>query len=806
MTHPVWTPLANYDQPDKALIEKAPMLLVRMRAGGAVLDADAATFAGYRAEEIVGRAFWLEVAHPEDRWRLTDALRRTVEDQAKTTVSVRFLTPLQELRLARLYLLPAPPDAPAEVEAFAFDVTEWTDFETGLLQREAFYRAFLEQNPMGMLHLDAAGLVTFENHAFRQIVGEGVEEAWIGRRLADIPGLDAGFKPLIDRMLGEGTPVHGAPTTYQRADDAPPAHLVVHGAAIRQPDGVILGGVMMIEDVTRQCLRDEEWRLRDRYEKAEAALREAVLADLNDIVFLHEAAAILGETTHADRIHVLIHLGDEGHCATRATWARDAHDEPFSLYVDSGLYPALRAAVVQGHSLYLRQGETPAGAEGLLELTEAGDVLWAPFFDTGRLGGFVLFERLTSPPETSPDGWPPPEQRLIERLARHFEALWSWIQVGQRYRFTVATIDDCLFTFSFSPTDARRYLFITPQINALTGYEAEDVLARSGATWSWVERLVHDDDRAAVRGHDQALRHGRESRITYRVEHRDGSLRWLSEQATPYHDAAGHVTVSGILTDITEQKDAQAILLSAREQAASASRLKSTFVATMSHELRTPLGAVNGFADLLADELAEWETQTGQALPPQIHEFADAVRQNAKRLLMLADDLFVLSNMEIGALQLERAALRLPPVVHRAADKVAGLLAEKGVALEVDLDPADPVVLGDAHRIEQVLDHLLANAAKFTDAGCVAVRTRRAAAAVLIEVADTGIGIAPAHLDWLFTPFLQEDNGLNRRYPGAGLGLALVKRLLDAMGGRIEVESEKGKGSTFRVFLPTAEG
>ena len=127
------------------------------------------------------------------------------------------------------------------------------------------------------------------------------------------------------------------------------------------------------------------------------------------------------------------------------------------------------------------------------------------------------------------------------------------------------------------------------------------------------------------------------------------------------------------------------------------------------------------------------------------------------------------------------------------------------IHLEIDLDSADPVVLGDAQRIEQVLDHLLANAAKFTDAGRVAVRTRSAGDEVLIEVADTGIGIEQAHLDKLFTPFLQEDNRLNRRYQGVGLGLALVKRLLDVMGGRIEVDSEKGKGATFRVFLPAAE-
>jgi PAS domain S-box-containing protein len=678
-------------------------------------------------------------------------------------------------------------------------VTEQTEVEAVLLQSEALYRVFLEQSPMGILHLDAAGVVTFENHAFRQIVGEGVEDAWIGRHPAAIPGLEPHLKPLISRMLEDGTPLRGAAATYRRRGASAPSHLVVHGSPIRQPGGAIVGGVMMIEDVTEARRRADELRLRDRYVKAETALREAVLADLNETVFVHEAAAILGETAGADRVHVLIHLGDEGHCATRAVWTAAAAYDSFSLYIDSGLYPALRDAVVNGRSLHLRLSEAAEGAKALLRLTEAEEVIWMPFFDAGRLGGFVLLERIALPDEA----WPAVEHRLIERLVRLFEALWSWVQVGQRYRLTVATIEDCLFTFSFDAA-ARHYLFITPQIKALTGYGAEAVLAGGRPAWWWLETLVHPDDRDAVRAHDETLRHGRKSRLVYRVRHADGGLRWLSEYATPHHDA-GRITVSGILTDVTEQKDAEEILLNAREQVASASRLKNTFVATMSHELRTPLGALNGFADLLTDELAEWEGQTGATLPPQIHEFTEAVRQNARRLLMLADDLFVLSNMESGALRLEQAAVLLHPLVRRAADAVALHLREKNVALQVDLVPADLVVLGDACRLEQVLNVLLSNAVKFTDTGRVAVSTRRSGNHILLEVADTGIGISREHLGKLFTPFLQEDDRLNRRYDGTGLGLALAKRLLDLMNGRIEVASEKGRGTVFRVFLSAAE-
>ncbi len=805
MTESAWKIIPRSAQALSPLPEAAPVLVVHMQADGSVhhADVEGGSFSGYALKHIIGRPFWLDVVHDEDRWKLQEVLQKTAEEHRRTTLSIRFTTARGAVRLARIYLLPAAPGADADIEAIAFDETDQTEAEAVLLQSDALYRAFLEQSPMGILHLDASGLVTFENHAFRQIVGEGVDDAWIGRHIADIPGLTASLKPLIGRMLQEGTPLRGEAATYLRAAHEP-AHLIVHGAPIQQPSGTIVGGAMMIENVTEHHQRTNELRLRDRYVHAEATLREAVLADLNETICVHEAAAILGETTGADRVHLLIHLGDEGHCATRAVWTRDVTCEPFSLYIDSGLYPALRSAVVNNRSLHLDLSGTSSRTKDLFALTEANEVIWTPFFDAGRLGGFVLVERMARPGEKPYAPWKPAEQRLIERLVGLFEALWSWVQVGQRYRLTVATIEDCLFTYSFTDK-TRYYLFITPQIKALTGYDAENVLGSGTGAGVWWQSLVHPEDRSRVQAHDEALRHGREGRITYRIRHADGTLRWLSEYASPHHDAAGRITISGIVTDVTERKDAEEILLNAREQVASASRLKSTFVTTMSHELRTPLGAINGFADLLADELAEWEGQNGMMLPPQVHEFTEAVRQNAKRLLMLADDLFVLSNMEIGTLQLECTAVPLHPLIKRAIKPITTTIAEKNLVLQLTLSPTNLVALGDAYRIEQVLDNLLSNAAKFTETGYIRVSTRYSGDQIEIEVKDTGIGIGEKHLGKLFMPFVQEDSRLNRSYEGTGLGLALVKRLLDLMHGHIEVESKQGKGSTFRVFLPAAQ-
>ena len=788
----------------KSLIEKGPAYRLRLDATGRVqqMGPRIASLLEHPQEQIIGAPLSLNVVHPEDRWKLNEAIRRVREEVRQVALSVRFLTQSQDLRFAQLYLVPTLAETPVQIDVLAFDVTEETGLETMLLHSEALYRTFLEQSPMGILHLDASGMVTFENHPFRQIVGEAVEDAWIGRRVEDISGLDAHLKPLVARMLNEGQSIQAVDASYRRAEAHLPVRLVVHGSPIRQPGGEIVGGVLMIEDVTEQRQREEELLLRDRYERAEMALRDVVLTDLSEDLFLHNAAAIFGETSNADRVHLLVHIGTEGHVSTRATWGRDTGEEVYSLYVRTGDYPRLRSAVINGNNLHLHAGNVSDAARALLDISEAEEAVWAPFYDTGRFGGVALFERSQLPTEASVGFWSHIEQRLMDRLIRLFETLWSWIQVGQRYRLTVATIDDCLFTCSFARDGSRRYLFITPQVLEMTGYGADEVLARSDAVFSWADTVVHPDDLAAFRAHEKALRNGHESRLTYRIGHKAGTYRWLSEQATPHRDATGRITVSGILTDMTEQKENEEILLSAREQVASASRIKSTFVSTMSHELRTPLGAINGFAELLTTELSEWEAKTGHTLPPQVGEFAEAVRQNASRLLQLTDDLFMLSNLDMGTLQLERTTVALHPVVRRCVGRVAVQLAEKDVRLQLDLAVADLFVMGDAGRIEKVLCHVLSNAAKFTDQGAVSVRTRRINDEVEIQVRDTGIGINAAYMDDLFTPFRQADNRLNRRFEGTGLGLALTKRLLDLMGGRIEVESEVGTGSTFRVFLP----
>ena len=184
-----------------------------------------------------------------------------------------------------------------------------------------------------------------------------------------------------------------------------------------------------------------------------------------------------------------------------------------------------------------------------------------------------------------------------------------------------------------------------------------------------MSEIVHEEDLSLVRAHHRTLQDGHESRITYRINHRDGSIRWLREYATPRTDATGMTAVNGILSDVSEQKAAEIVLLQAKKEAESSDRLKTAFIATMSHEIRTPLGAVNGFAQLPYD------------LPEQVHEFASAISERSQKLLTLVHDLFELSNIEMGKAAMQSKLAEPARLVRASVEKIRLEAERKGLKL-----------------------------------------------------------------------------------------------------------------------------
>ncbi|KAF1081410.1 MAG: hypothetical protein GQF41_2216 [Candidatus Rifleibacterium amylolyticum] len=236
-------------------------------------------------------------------------------------------------------------------------------------------------------------------------------------------------------------------------------------------------------------------------------------------------------------------------------------------------------------------------------------------------------------------------------------------------------------------------------------------------------------------------------------------------------------------------------LQDALEEARSADRLKSAFLATMSHELRTPLNSIIGFTGILRQNLA------GPLNDEQQKQLA-MISKSANHLLSLINDVLDLSKIEARQLQLSIEPFDLKTSIEKVVKTFSPMLAEKQLELAVKLSLGSGMIVSDQRRIEQIMMNLLSNAVKFTEKGKVTLSATRKDDRIIVEISDTGIGIRKEDIDTLFKPFSQIENQLSRRFDGTGLGLSICKRLIDLLKGKIWVESEWNRGSCFGFELP----
>ena len=342
--------------------------------------------------------------------------------------------------------------------------------------------------------------------------------------------------------------------------------------------------------------------------------------------------------------------------------------------------------------------------------------------------------------------------------------------------------------------DATTPTWISDNFTRMTGYDTAQF-----ADPAWGMSQLHPDERDRLLSELPALL--RQERFTreYRFRFRDGTYHWIRDEARVMRDEQGNaIRVFGAWLDITERVHAEEELRRARAAAEGASRAKSDFLAKMSHELRTPLNSIIGFSEMLEDE-------TFGTLNEKQRRSVDNVLTSGRQLLQVINDILDLSKVEAGRMQLAPTELDAGFALAEVRGVIESLARTKGHTVEIEIEPGLPPLLADPGRFRQIMYNLLSNAIKFTpDAGRIQVTARRAAgeAAVEIAVADTGIGIAPIDQERIFREFEQLDSAYVRQQQGTGLGLALTRKLIGLHGGRIWVESEVGRGSTFRFVLP----
>ncbi len=395
-----------------------------------------------------------------------------------------------------------------------------------------------------------------------------------------------------------------------------------------------------------------------------------------------------------------------------------------------------------------------------------------------------------------PDGGGLIEIRETTRTHQQAEQLRQW---GERYDLAMLGSREAVFDFDI----VRHTVVLTPSYWTMLGYTPED------AAWSrlcadpdcWEEHL-HPDDRAAVIAETTKWKtagRGEHFEMTYRMLRKDGEVAWLLCRAITLRDERGHAQrLVGTHTDVTERVWMEQELCEAKMQAEAANRAKSRFLANISHELRTPLNAIIGFAELLRDEVF------GPLGDDAYREYARDIHDGGQHLLTLINQILDLSKIEAGKFELRPEPQDIGHILSSAARMLRERIAQVGLTVTLTLPPNLPALIADGRALTQMVNNLISNAMKFTPpGGSITLSAGHDPQGIWVRVADSGIGIAPEDIPRALASFGQVGLPVNNMQPGTGLGLPLVRALMEQHGGRFDIESTPGVGTKVTLWFLT---
>ena len=362
------------------------------------------------------------------------------------------------------------------------------------------------------------------------------------------------------------------------------------------------------------------------------------------------------------------------------------------------------------------------------------------------------------------------------------------------------TVADFTYAWEYWLGPSGEFLYISPSVERITGHKPEEFFADPRL----LSAIIHPEDRErVVNKMKEHLRSPEVHKSEFRIVMPNGETRWIGHVCQPVHSSAGDfLGRRGSNTDITDRKATDEALGKALEAAEAANRVKSQFIANLSHEIRTPMNAIIGFTDLvLSTQLSEHQKKC-----------LTMVKARGEDLLVIISDILDISRIESGKMQLALAHINLKEIVRDIVRSFHHEASKKSVSISAKISEEVPSdLMGDPVRIRQILVNLVGNSIKFTERGSILINLDFAekpgsdgVCTILFTIADTGIGIAKDKQTAIFDAFTQADSSTMRKFGGTGLGLAICGKLVNMMDGRIWVESDLGKGSSFFFTIKLA--
>ncbi len=379
-------------------------------------------------------------------------------------------------------------------------------------------------------------------------------------------------------------------------------------------------------------------------------------------------------------------------------------------------------------------------------------------------------------------------EKAIQIFIRDITERNQFLAHLERFRKAIENTDEMMMI-----TDRNGLIeYVNPAFEKITGYSLEEI---KGKKPSVLKSSYHPQEFYQDLWNTILSDSSWQGIIVNRKK--DGTLYTEEMIISPIKDEKGEISAFvSIKKDVTERIKAEEELKRARLKAEESDRIKSNFLSMMSHEVRTPLNVILGFLDIIKASIRS------EDFPEKDHIFS-VIERNSKRLMTLINDIIDISRIESTEMKLDFHVYELQPLLMRSTAEFEMEVRAKGLRIIDDYNVEGIYINVDENRFHQIMSNLLSNAIKFTSRGEITISAHHSENKVYISVKDTGVGIPPEFIPHLFEFFRQAEEGYNRNFEGAGLGLAITKKLVNMMNGEIYVESQYGKGSTFTVVFPT---